>query len=274
MLMAMQAFEHPPAGLVQLPPAARRPGARSSSMPTRTPSPSPAACRRRRPSLRLQQAALPPALIEARQRPVHRHAVGAGRRRRPRWQFAAYLNCGWVCTSAERFYVHEDVYARFVEALARSRRGRCAWAAAWRSTRADGPARERERVEGVVAHAVAQGARIVCGGRRPPAPGAAGSTSRPCSLGPARDGDHARRVLRPAGAGVPRRQPDEAIARANDSRWAWGQPLHPGPGRGDARGARDRIRIVWVNTPLNDNDAVPFGDRKSPAAGANWAPRA
>ncbi|MFM8177170.1 MAG: aldehyde dehydrogenase family protein, partial [Candidatus Limnocylindrus sp.] len=32
--------------------------------------------------------------------------------------FAAFLNCGQVCTSAERFYVHEDIYDEFVEALA------------------------------------------------------------------------------------------------------------------------------------------------------------
>ena len=24
--------------------------------------------------------------------------------------FAAYLNCGQVCTSAERFYVHDDIH--------------------------------------------------------------------------------------------------------------------------------------------------------------------
>ena len=30
----------------------------------------------------------------------------------------SYLNCGQVCTSAERFYVHADVYRDFVEAIA------------------------------------------------------------------------------------------------------------------------------------------------------------
>jgi betaine-aldehyde dehydrogenase len=32
--------------------------------------------------------------------------------------FAAFLNCGQVCTSAERFYVHEDIYDDFVSKLA------------------------------------------------------------------------------------------------------------------------------------------------------------
>ena len=31
--------------------------------------------------------------------------------------FAAFLNCGQVCTSAERFYVHEDIYEEFVATL-------------------------------------------------------------------------------------------------------------------------------------------------------------
>ena len=32
--------------------------------------------------------------------------------------FGAYVNCGQVCTSSERFYVHEKVYAEFTERLA------------------------------------------------------------------------------------------------------------------------------------------------------------
>ena len=31
--------------------------------------------------------------------------------------FGAYLNCGQVCAAAERFYVHEQIYAEFVERL-------------------------------------------------------------------------------------------------------------------------------------------------------------
>lgn len=31
--------------------------------------------------------------------------------------FAAYLNCGQVCTSAERFYVHDSIHDEFVERL-------------------------------------------------------------------------------------------------------------------------------------------------------------
>jgi betaine-aldehyde dehydrogenase len=31
--------------------------------------------------------------------------------------FAAFFNCGQVCTSAERFYVHTDIWDQFVDAL-------------------------------------------------------------------------------------------------------------------------------------------------------------
>ena len=32
--------------------------------------------------------------------------------------FAAYLNCGQVCTSAERFYAHEKIHDEFADRLA------------------------------------------------------------------------------------------------------------------------------------------------------------
>ena len=34
--------------------------------------------------------------------------------------FAAFMNCGQICTSAERFYVHEKVHDRFVNKLVQS----------------------------------------------------------------------------------------------------------------------------------------------------------
>ena len=83
--------------------------------------------------------------------------------------FAAFLNCGQVCTSAERLYVHEAVHDRFVEALARE--ARALRVGAGLEAVDIGPmaaSRERDRVERIVARAVAQGARVVCGGRRPP----------------------------------------------------------------------------------------------------------
>ena len=82
--------------------------------------------------------------------------------------FAAFLNAGQVCTSAERIYVHETVHDAFVDRLA----------GVARSLRIGngldkvdmGPmvsARERDRYEAILAKAIKQGAKIACGGGRP-----------------------------------------------------------------------------------------------------------
>jgi betaine-aldehyde dehydrogenase len=82
--------------------------------------------------------------------------------------FAAYLNCGQVCTSAERFYVHEKIHDAFVEGLV-------AEAQKLRIGSGLGPVdmgplatrRQRERYEGLIARAREQGAKTATGGGRP-----------------------------------------------------------------------------------------------------------
>ena len=82
--------------------------------------------------------------------------------------FAAFLNCGQVCTSAERFYVHTDVYDEFADRLV-------AQATALRVgnglDKVDmGPmvnATEYARFTAIIDRAVEQGATVACGGRRP-----------------------------------------------------------------------------------------------------------
>jgi betaine-aldehyde dehydrogenase len=84
--------------------------------------------------------------------------------------WAAFLNMGQVCTSGERFYVFESVFDTFVKKFT-------AIAKALRIGNPLGPdidcgplirASHREQIERKVEEAVAQGARVLCGGRRPP----------------------------------------------------------------------------------------------------------
>jgi betaine-aldehyde dehydrogenase len=178
--------------------------------------------------------------------------------------FAAFLNCGQVCTSAERFYVHASVYDQFVETLVSE-------ASALRVggglDRIDiGPlaaARERDRVERIVARAVEQGARVRCGGRRPPHL-AKGWFYEPTVL----EVTHAMDIMHgecfgPLAPVCKVRDLDEAIALANDSQLGLGANIYTND-LSEAMRAVDEIEsgIVWVNTPLNDNDCVPFGGRK------------
>jgi len=178
--------------------------------------------------------------------------------------FAAFLNCGQVCTSAERFYVHASVYDQFVQTLVDEAR---ALRVGSGLDRIDiGPlasARERERVERIVARAVEQGARIRCGGRRPPGL-PTGWFYEPTVL----EVTHAMDVMHgecfgPLAPVCKVRDLDEAIALANDSQLGLGANIYTCD-LGEAMRAVDEIEsgIVWVNTPLNDNDCVPFGGRK------------
>lgn len=183
--------------------------------------------------------------------------------------YAAFLNCGQVCTSAERFYVHERVYERFIKALS-------AEASQLRIGnglgRVDvGPlASERElnRVEQMVEHALAQGARLVCGGKRP-SHLQTGWFFEPTVLEVRHDMDimHGE-CFGPIASICKVRSLDEAIVLANDSEMGLGASIYTEV-LAEAMRAINEIEsgIVWVNTPLNDNDCVPFGGRKMTGTG-------
>lgn len=183
--------------------------------------------------------------------------------------FAAFLNCGQVCTSAERFYVHEDIHDEFVAelaALARSLR-----IGSGLETVDIGPMasrRERDRVEAVLARAVDQGAQVVCGGGRP-AHRERGWFLEPAVLTVGHDADimHSE-CFGPLAPVCKVRDLDEAIALANDSDLGLGANIYTNDLEESFRAVNEiETGIVWVNTPLNDNDAVPFGGRKFTGSG-------
>lgn len=61
---------------------------------------------------------------------------------------------------------------------------------------------------------------------------------------------------------------DEAIRCANDSELGLGANIYTNELSESARAVREiETGIVWVNTPLNDNDAIPFGGRKLTGSG-------
>ena len=270
MLMAMDAFAHLPAGLVQLLTGGAVVGralvehahthavAFTGSVPAAQ-AVAQAAARRFKPTL-IEASGNDPFIVMP-SAPIDVVARGAA--------FAAFLNCGQVCTSAERFYVHEDVYAPFVAALARQARAlRIGSGLAAVDIGPMASARERERVEGIVARAVAQGATVVCGGRRPPDL-ARGWFYEPTVL----EARHEMEIMHgecfgPLAPVCKVASLDDAIARANDSEMGLGANIYT-QDLAEAMRAVHEIEsgIVWVNTPLNDNDAVPFGGRKLTGSG-------
>ena len=183
--------------------------------------------------------------------------------------FAAFLNCGQVCTSAERFYVHTDIYDDFLRAFVEQTR----------SLRIGsgldavdiGPlasSRERDRVERLVARAVEQGARVVTGGRRP-AHLPKGAFYEPTILEVSHDHEIMHGECFGPIAPICRvADLDEAIRLANDSELGLGANIYTEVLEEAFRAIHEiESGIVWVNTPLNDNDAVPFGGRKLTGSG-------
>lgn len=179
--------------------------------------------------------------------------------------FAAFLNCGQVCTSAERFYVHTDVYDEFADRLV-------AQATALRIgnglDKVDmGPMvneTEYTRFTAIVDRAVEQGATVACGGRRPEGLDT-GWFYEPTVL---RDVTPDMEIVHSESFGpvAPLVRVDsfeEAMRLANDSDFGLGANLY----------SQDLVEVfaatagldtgmVWVNAPLLDNDAGPFGGRK------------
>jgi succinate-semialdehyde dehydrogenase/glutarate-semialdehyde dehydrogenase len=82
--------------------------------------------------------------------------------------FGKFINAGQVCTSASRFIVHESIYRSFVDALAEAA-GKIVVGNGLDPASKMGPLANRRRLEAsetLVADALAQGAKMVCGGKR------------------------------------------------------------------------------------------------------------
>lgn len=189
--------------------------------------------------------------------------------------FAAYLNCGQVCTSAERFYVHEAIHDAFVEGLAREvRRLRVGNGLEQVDMGPLATRRQRERFEGLMANARKEGAKTVVGGGRP------ANLNRGWFVEPTilTEVTPDMEILNeePFGPVAPIcrvKDFDEAIALANRSRYGLGANLYT-LDMNEAFRAVNEIEsgILWINAPLLDNDALPFGGRKLSGTGRQLGP--
>lgn len=131
---------------------------------------------------------------------------------------AKFRNAGQLCICPTRFYVHEAIYDRFVDRMARQaselRVGNGLDPAVQMGPLANG--RRVEAMEGFCSDALARGARVVCGGAAPRHPGD-GFFWMPTVLADVPD-DAAAMTQEPFGplALVTRfRQLDDALCRAN-----------------------------------------------------------
>ena len=179
---------------------------------------------------------------------------------------AAFLNAGQVCTSAKRFFVFEEIYDEFVErAVAFTRSLRLG-----NGLEPDtdvGPLinlRQLEEVERRVAEAVAAGARALTGGRRSPAH-PRGYFYEPTVLVDVRPEMRivASETFGPTLPIQKVKTIDHAIALANAQEYGLGANIYTNNLEW-AMTAMERITAgtFWINDPLTDNDAGPFGGMK------------
>lgn len=184
--------------------------------------------------------------------------------------FGAFLNCGQVCTSSERFYIHADIYDEFVEQLVTNTR---ALRIGNGLNQVDmGPmasAAVRDRFEALIQTAIAQGAKVACGGQRPPNY-TKGYFYEPTVLTDVTpDMDIVKgEAFGPVASIIKIRSFEEAIRLANQSPFGLGATIYTQDLAESMQATRDlQAGMVWVNAPLLDNDAGPFGGRKMSGIG-------
>jgi betaine-aldehyde dehydrogenase len=184
--------------------------------------------------------------------------------------WAAYLNAGQVCTSAERFYVMKDVYDDYVSAFVEHTESLVVGDPTDGNTDV-GPmvsAAQRQKVVDQLDAAVEAGAEIVTGG------GDAGHSrghyfSPAVVTGAPADTDLLREeTFGPVAPIVPVSSLDEAIELANSTRFGLGANIYTGDLKTMVRCMREiKAGTVWFNDPLTDNDAGPFGGFKQSGLG-------
>lgn len=185
--------------------------------------------------------------------------------------YSALLNTGQVCTSTERVYIHESIYPKFTEELAdfvsKLRLGNGL------DERTDiGPmirGKFRDKVRSQIDDALQSGAKLVLGGKIPP------DFDRGYFLQPTVlvDVDHAMRVMQEETFGpviplMPYRDFDEAIQLANDCQYGLGATLMTHDAKLVKRFFENvQAGTIWINDPLTDNFAGPFGGMKMSGLG-------
>src|SRR6267378_603576 len=184
--------------------------------------------------------------------------------------FGAYLNCGQVCAAAERFYVHVTIYGEFVACLIEhTKKVRVGNGLDHVDMGPLASERQLHRFSHILQRAKDEGIRPAVGGGRPAGlkrgwfveptvlvnvpPEAAILNDE--SFGPVAP------VCKVASF-------EEAITYANRSRYGLGATIYTRDLDEAMRAVNElEAGMVWVNAPLLDNDAGPFGGRKQSGMG-------
>jgi acyl-CoA reductase-like NAD-dependent aldehyde dehydrogenase len=183
--------------------------------------------------------------------------------------WAACLNAGQVCTSSERFYVMRNIAGDFVEA-SRSYVESLNIGDPMDEKTDIGPminAKGREKVERHVGEALQRGAKVVAGGERY---GERGFFYKPTILTGVEPSMTVMRdeTFGPVVPVVEVGSLDEAIEQANSVPYGLGANVYTRDFEKMLKCMREiRAGTVWINDPLTDNDAAPFGGQRGSGIG-------
>ncbi len=180
--------------------------------------------------------------------------------------WASFLNAGQVCTSTERVYVQRSIYDRFVDRVVELASGLRVGDPFIPATQI-GPMRNergRAKVREQLAAAQAGGAEILTGGAIPD--GSSGFYLQPTVVV---DVDHSMDLMQEETFGpvlpiMAFDDDDQAFALAADTPYGLGASCYTHtPDR--VRRAYEELTVgtVWVNDPVVDNLAAPFGGMRA-----------
>jgi betaine-aldehyde dehydrogenase len=185
--------------------------------------------------------------------------------------FSAYINCGQICARAERFYVHEKIHDQFVERVTDlSKKIRIGNGL----DKVDlGPMvseRERSRYEALIRRTIEAGVEVHCGGGRPSQfnkgffvePTVMSGVTQDMEIMQTESFGPVMPICRVGSF-------DEAIAHANNSKYALGSVVYTTDLKESMRAMNElEAGMTWINAPLLDNDAGPFGGWKMSGTGS------
>jgi betaine-aldehyde dehydrogenase len=178
--------------------------------------------------------------------------------------WARLLNAGQVCTSSKRVYLVESIAAEFIRRLLKHLPA-LTLGDPMQPTTDIGPlisAEARDAVERQVAEAVRQGAKLLVPGGRVQPGGLKGHFFAPTILTDVRHGSlpTTEEIFGPVISITIARDADDAIRMANDSKFGLGACVYTRSLELALKAAENiKAGSFWINDPLSDNDAAPFG---------------
>jgi betaine-aldehyde dehydrogenase len=185
--------------------------------------------------------------------------------------WAGFLNAGQVCTSVERVYVERQVYPDFLDRVVDLTRSLVVGPGIDPESEVTPMIRpgEREKVHQQVKQAEQAGARVLTGGRIPPDK-PKGFFYEPTVLSQVSEEMTVMKeeTFGPVLPVVPVADFEEALRRSNASQYGLGATLFTSDARKVKRYMEEiEAGNVWVNDPLVDNLAGPFGGMKRSGIG-------